>query len=340
MVDAMRAMLDELMGRERDVPLDERTNRGYKFSDPEVCKHALAGLCPYGLFKNTKSDLGPCKFEIHEEDLAFEEVKAEWDKMDEKEQERYGYPQELYALLQQLVKDMDRKIERQKERAVKESEPRLLTPAEKEQLAAIMTKEKEALALSESKAEEGDVDGAMLFAKQAEAFSTQHETLHKQLTTPDRVMTVCEVCGVFINLVETDRKGKAGAEPDHLTGKQYLGWFAIREKLKEMKAKYGDKPPAMVANYSRDRERSRDRDRERDRQSNRERDRDRERERERGQYDRRERDYGSRGRERDYRDRERDRYGREPPRHHGPDRGYSSGHRAPREYDRAFGDRR
>lgn len=30
---------------------------------------------------------------------------------------------------------MDRKIERQKERAVKDSEPRLLSPAEKEQLA-------------------------------------------------------------------------------------------------------------------------------------------------------------------------------------------------------------
>jgi hypothetical protein len=58
MVDAMRAMLDELMGKERDVPLEERTNRGYTFSDKEVCKYALAGLCPYGLFKNTKSDLG------------------------------------------------------------------------------------------------------------------------------------------------------------------------------------------------------------------------------------------------------------------------------------------
>lgn len=75
------------------------------------------------------------------------------------------------------------------------------------------TKEKEALVLSESKAEEGDVDGSMLFAKQAETFAAQHEALQKQLTTPDRVMTVCEVCGVFINLVETDRKGKVGAEP-------------------------------------------------------------------------------------------------------------------------------
>ena len=60
MVDAMRAMLDELMGKERDVPLEERTGRGLRFYDPEICKYALAGLCPYGLFKNTKSDLGGC----------------------------------------------------------------------------------------------------------------------------------------------------------------------------------------------------------------------------------------------------------------------------------------
>lgn len=58
MVDATRALLDELMGKERNVPLDERTGQSLKFSDPEVCKYALAGLCPYGLFKNTKSDLG------------------------------------------------------------------------------------------------------------------------------------------------------------------------------------------------------------------------------------------------------------------------------------------
>ena len=58
MVDATRALLDELMGKERNVPLMERTNRELTFSSPEVCKYAIAGLCPYGLFKNTKSDLG------------------------------------------------------------------------------------------------------------------------------------------------------------------------------------------------------------------------------------------------------------------------------------------
>ena len=58
MVDAMRAMLDELMGKERDLPPEERTGKGITYKDPLICKYALAGLCPYGLFKNTKSDLG------------------------------------------------------------------------------------------------------------------------------------------------------------------------------------------------------------------------------------------------------------------------------------------
>lgn len=47
---------------------------------------------------------------------------------------RYGYRRELLGLLQQLVRDMDRKIERQRDRAAKESENRIPTPQEQSQL--------------------------------------------------------------------------------------------------------------------------------------------------------------------------------------------------------------
>ena len=47
---------------------------------------------------------------------------------------RYGYRRELLSLLQQLVRDMDRKIERQRDRAAKESENRIPTPQEQSQL--------------------------------------------------------------------------------------------------------------------------------------------------------------------------------------------------------------
>lgn len=58
MVDAFRAMLDELMGKERDAPLHARSNRKVDFNDPEVCKYELVASCPNQLFRNTKCDLG------------------------------------------------------------------------------------------------------------------------------------------------------------------------------------------------------------------------------------------------------------------------------------------
>jgi hypothetical protein len=58
MVDAMRAMLDELMGKERNVPLTQRSNKKINWDDSHVCKYQLCGLCPPRLFKNTKSAMG------------------------------------------------------------------------------------------------------------------------------------------------------------------------------------------------------------------------------------------------------------------------------------------
>ena len=50
---------------------------------------------------------------------------------------RYGYERDLLALLSQLARDMDRKIERQKERAAQDNRPRVLTADDREKLDAI-----------------------------------------------------------------------------------------------------------------------------------------------------------------------------------------------------------
>lgn len=266
----MRAMLDELMGKERNVPLDQRKGTDMKFNDPEVCKYALAGLCPYGLFKNTKSDLGNCKYPVHEDDVQWDVVKEEWDKLLPKDKDRYGYERELMTLLNQLVRDMNRKIERQKERAIIESSARPLTLEDKGRLDAIKGQEKDAMSRSQAMAEAGDVDGSMVCAQQAETYKKQHDTLQTQLTAPERVMTVCEVCGVFINSTDNDQRRQ-----DHLTGKQYLGWKAIRDeqtRLQEHLARQRLPPPPAARTEDprsahRDRERDhRDRDHRRDRE--------------------------------------------------------------------------
>lgn len=64
----------------------------------------------------------------------------------------------------------------------------------------------EALAKSQALGEEGDVDQALMLSQQAEAYKKQHEELYKRLSTPDRIMTVCEICGVFINSTDNDAR--------------------------------------------------------------------------------------------------------------------------------------
>lgn len=71
-------------------------------------------------------------------------------------------------------------------------------------------KEKEALQKSETLAEEGDVDGSMLFANTAEGFKKQWDQMHAQFTQPERTMTVCEVCGVFINSTDNEQRRRVG----------------------------------------------------------------------------------------------------------------------------------
>ncbi|GIL60837.1 hypothetical protein Vafri_15357 [Volvox africanus] len=246
MVDAMRAMLDELMGKERNVPLGQRSNRRIRFDDPTVCKYALAGLCPNGLFKNTRSDLGPCPFELHEDHIGWPELQAEYDKQDPREHERHE--RRLMKVLEDLIREMDRKIAKSKERAEAESSARPLKPDDATRLAEMQTKAKELLHKSQEAGEAGDVDVSMALAQQAQEMQAQHDRLHRNLTAPERTMSVCDICGVFINSTDNDqrRQVRSSTQPtpsmlaaqEHLTGKQYLGWKAIREKYAELQNKF------------------------------------------------------------------------------------------------------
>lgn len=236
----MRAMLDQLMGKDRDVPLDQRVMRRANFSDPEVCKHALAGLCPFGLFSNTKSDLGPCEFELHEDHLDWDETYGEYEALNERERDRLGYERSLLRLLQRLVSDMDRKIEKAEERARLESMPKPLKPDQQREVDGLRQQAKDLTSRSEKMAEEGDVDASMAALGQVERLREEASKLEARYSAPDRYMEVCDVCGVFIQSTDNEARRR-----DHLEGKQYLGWLAIREKHKELQSKYagGGHPP-------------------------------------------------------------------------------------------------
>jgi hypothetical protein len=64
----------------------------------------------------------------------------------------------------------------------------------------------EALARSQALGEEGDVDQALMLSQQADAYKKQKDEMHKRLTAPDRIMTVCDTCGVFINSTDNEAR--------------------------------------------------------------------------------------------------------------------------------------
>ena len=110
-MELARKILDELMGAERNKMAHERGGFGVRFSDAQVCKHALVGACPYELFANTKSDIGACPCRHHDPGLraAFEQSSAG-------AAQRAQYEREYLALLEQLVADLERKMRRGKDR--------------------------------------------------------------------------------------------------------------------------------------------------------------------------------------------------------------------------------
>ena len=58
MTDQMRAMLDEMMGVNRNG--DKPEEAALKHSDARLCRPWLCGMCPHEIFAGTRADMGPC----------------------------------------------------------------------------------------------------------------------------------------------------------------------------------------------------------------------------------------------------------------------------------------
>ncbi|KAL6909409.1 hypothetical protein ACP4OV_001690 [Aristida adscensionis] len=100
-MDAMRKQLDVLMGANRNGDVEEVSRNYY---DRDVCRLFLAGLCPHDLFQLTKMDLGPCS-KIHSLQLRkdYEEAKSKG---------KENFDRELEDVIERLIVECDRKIQR------------------------------------------------------------------------------------------------------------------------------------------------------------------------------------------------------------------------------------
>jgi len=330
MASVMAAMLDELMGRDRNLAPDDQS-RGIRWDDKRVCKYFLCGMCPHELFTNTKADIGNCD-KIHDEELKKDFAKASY-------YERGQVEDDFERMVEQHLREVDKKIARghnrlklSREQSMDAAQSNMLFGGPNDDKIKMLTEKiNDLVDQAETLGCEGKVEEAQGITRLCDRLKEERQQLAYQgsripsmidtAMREEKMMEVCEICGAF--LIVGDAQSRID---DHLMGKQHMGYAKLRncltevresrQKVKEEREKAKAEAEAERQKRRDERDKSREKDRDRssrdgdDRRSKRRDDRRRSRSRERSRRSR-SRDRGgkerSRSRDRGGRDKERSR---------------------------------
>ncbi|CAH0491068.1 unnamed protein product [Peronospora farinosa] len=231
-MDAQRALLDSLMGLNRD---GDRPNEAIlDFHHPKVCKFYLCGLCPRELFQHTRLDSGACEL-LHVPALrsAFEQ--------EENDERDFEYERQLVNELSKFLVDVEKKITRAQKRLEEDGDDN----QDRTQVLQFTQDIQDATIKAEQAAQDGDVDKSLQLMEQVELFKRKRREVLRQSTANSNAssvtmmvdnvnqkLRVCDVCGAFLSIFDSDRR-----LADHFGGKVHMGYVQIRKKLKELMEK-------------------------------------------------------------------------------------------------------
>jgi len=267
---AIASMLDELMGRNRNLHPDDENNKEAKWSDAEVCRYYLVLFCPHDLFTNTKADMGPCG-KIHDDDL-----KKKF-KDDNESYKKGQYLDEFLRFCQKSLADLQSRIKKAKERLI------LTQQAEEAKLNAgglgvsggqnrevdekiILLSEKISALVAEAEQAgcRGEVEEAQGLMKLCDTLREERDNFRRTVAvsnygndygTIQKAMEVCDICGAFLIVGDAQQR-----IDDHLLGKQHVGYARLRtavDEVIEMRKKYRDaRDKDLEERRSKDKEKS------------------------------------------------------------------------------------
>ena len=101
-MEGLRKTLDNLMGKDRNLPIKEQILKQKHFDDPDVCKFFLIGFCPHELFTYVKSsNIGECHYR---HDLQF---KISFESDANREYYQIKYEEDLISFLESITSELD-----------------------------------------------------------------------------------------------------------------------------------------------------------------------------------------------------------------------------------------
>ncbi|EPR62647.1 putative U1 snRNP-associated protein Usp106 [Toxoplasma gondii TgCatPRC2] len=223
-MEEMRAQLAALMESIKAQPTD--------FTDPEVCKYFLTGLCPHDLFENTESglyikgyrfSLGPCK-KTHSEELRARYMEA-------RKTRRYGYEELSIQIVKQLIEEAERKVEKGQMRS---DEGHIAPPEHVRQrlmaeVKALDDDIDEKLRKVDVLTEQGDHDAAANLGEVVASLQVKRcKLLFKGAEGTPQKLRPCDVCGALLSVFDTDKR-----LDEHFQGRIHVGFQKLRNILKK-----------------------------------------------------------------------------------------------------------
>ena len=230
-MEGLRKTLDNLMGKDRNLPLREQILKKKHFDDPDVCKFFLIGFCPHELFTYVKSsNIGECHYR-HDQ-----QFKINFELAPNKEKYQIKYEEDLISFLESITSELDIKIKRCLERIEMPPPEQVLNKDTQIELENLDKEITEKISEAEHLGEMGLIEQSEKLMKEIEQIKIQRNLLTNTkehvAIYKDRQMKVCEICGALQSAIDNEKRIQT-----HKEGKIHSAYLKIRQYLDLLRKK-------------------------------------------------------------------------------------------------------
>ena len=230
-MEGLRKTLDNLMGKDRNLPIKEQILKKKHFDDPDVCKFFLIGFCPHELFTYVKSsNIGECHYR-HDQ-----QFKISFESDPNKENYQIKYEEDLISFLESITSELDIKIKRCLERIEMPPPEQVLNKDAQIELENLDKEITEKISEAEHLGEMGLIEQSEKLMKEIEQIKIQRNLLTNTkehvAIYKDRQMKVCEICGALQSAIDNEKRIQT-----HKEGKIHSAYLKIRQYLDLLRKK-------------------------------------------------------------------------------------------------------